>query len=258
MSAKQPHPALHFSRARQHSIRLQGKNVAVWMAPDIDELLNDFIATSESDAGLKNDSQRCPFGAVLWPSARALWEWLAESDARWEQVARAPQDATVRAIELGSGVGFLSALLGARTQWNLTASDYEPAYEDYLNANCILQKSTHIPFVTLDWLQSPPKALRQQFDLVIACDVFYDNDHLKSVPRIACELLKPNGTLLLADPERFRFTSALDALAKKFQKVEIYSTSVENSREDSHLRGVVNPFIEQTVVQIVHCQNPLS
>jgi predicted nicotinamide N-methyase len=257
MQNKRPHPALHFSKAQKRFVSVCGTEVPVWMAPDIDTLLNDFIQVSQSDSKELGE-QRCPFGAVLWPSARALWQWLKEDSSRWSLVARPHDDQSVKTIELGSGVGFFAALIAAHTQWSVTASDYEPAYADYLEANCKLHNSSHVSFLTLDWCEPTPNELRNTFDLVIACDVFYDNSHLESVPRVASELLKPDGTLLLADPERFRFRSAVEQLKLHFQTVKIHSTRIEHQTDDALKSGVVNPNIRHTEVQIVHCQNPLT
>lgn len=257
MANKRPHPALHFSKAERRSVFVGGRELPVWMAPDIDSLLNDFIRTSQSE-GEELGEQRCPFGAVLWPSARALWQWLQEDPARWEQVAHSPADPSVKTIELGSGVGFFAALLASHTRWNVTASDYEPAYADYLEANCKLHNAPRVPFLTLDWCEPTPLHLQKSFDLVIACDVFYDNSHLESLPRIANELLKPQGTLLLADPERFRFRSAVEKLSQYFEKIQLHTCRIEHSGEDSSKSGVVNPNVKSTDVQIVHCQNPLT
>jgi predicted nicotinamide N-methyase len=254
---KRPHPALSFSKAQLRSVKVGDEDFSVWMAPDIDQLLNDFIETSKAE-GDALGQQRCPFGAVLWPSARALWQWLNDSPDRWSRVARAKNDSRIRALELGSGVGFFAALLSAQTQWAITASDYEPAYEDYLHANCDLQNAPRVPFLTIDWCEPTPESLKQSFDLIIACDVFYDDSHLDSVPRIAAELLKPNGTLVLADPERFRFRSALEKLNQHFGTVNLHATIIEHSSDEAFKSGVVNPKIGRTDVQIVHCQNPLT
>lgn len=257
MQSKRPHPALNIANAQKRSVRLQGRDVPVWMAPDIDKLLNDFINVSQREGESLGD-QRCPFGAVLWPSARALWEWLQDDETRWSKVARERNNCDARAIELGSGVGFLSALLARDTRWDLTATDYEPAYADYLQANCELYQTRQLPFLTLDWCEPTPTHLRKSFDLVIACDVFYDDSHLDSVPRIAAELLKPEGTLLLADPERFRFQTAVEKIGKRFGRIEMFNKTIENTSDEANMSGVINPNTRQTTVQILHCQNPLS
>ncbi|NBO37265.1 methyltransferase domain-containing protein [bacterium] len=256
METKKSHPALAFARARLRTVRVRDEDLQVWMAPDIDSLLTDFIEANQQNQDLA--SQRCPFGAVLWPSARALWEWLCEEPARFEQVAGRIDDSTFRVIELGCGVGFLSALLAARTQWSITASDYEPAYAEYLSANCKLYGSRMVDFQTLDWCEKAPQNILGRFDLVIACDVLYDDSHLESLPRIARELLKPEGALLLADPQRFRFETALEKIRTHFAKMNDYKIIVKNSDDDSLKSGVINPQTQSTRVEILHCQNPFT
>lgn len=256
MENKRPHPALTFAKARLRNVSVCGTFVPVWMAPSIDDLLEDFIEQNHT-VGDELGQQRCPFGAVLWPSARALWEWLLESDDQWNLVAPDKDDAHVRVIELGTGVGFLSALMAAHTRWSITASDYEPAYQDYLAANCKVQKARDVPFVTLDWCEKIPDPLQEKHDLVVACDVLYDDTHLQNIPRVAAELLKPDGALVLADPERFRFDAALDELKKSFSHVRVFTTSVEHQPEDALKSGTVNATARSTQVKIVHCQNPL-
>lgn len=254
---KKSHPALAFEKAKLNRVRVAGCDFEIWMAPNIDALLEDFIAAGEKDEQL--NQQRCPFGAVLWPSARGLWEWLQADPSRFAQIAAEPQREDFRVLELGSGVGFLAALMAANTRWTVMASDYEPAYADFLRANCAqLGATENVPFATLDWCEPAPPHLQHSFDLIVACDVFYDDSHLDSVPRIAAELIKPGGSLLVADPERFRFHTALEKLKKHFETMTIHETSVENSREESLRSGVANLTQAQTRVQLVHCQNPRS
>lgn len=253
---KRSHPALSFERAKLRRVRVAGQELQIWMAPDIDALLNDFIEVGNENS--EWNDKRCPFGAVLWPSARALWEWLCEDTSRFESFASARTNENYRVLELGSGVGFFSALIASHTKWSITASDYEPAYADYLRENSKLLGGHEPQFETLDWCEPAPLHLRDRFDLVIGCDVFYDDTHLESLPRIASELLKPGGTLLLADPERFRFQSALDKITARFNHLNRYETVVANTEDEATHHGVVSPGSKQTKVQIIHCQKPLT
>ena len=252
---KKSHPALSFNKAELRNVRVGGESLQIWMAPDIDTLLNDFIKVGHEDADW--NQKRCPFGAVLWPSARALWEWFNEAPARFKSIANKNDGDQLQVIELGSGIGFLSALLASRTQWLITASDYEPAYRDYLEANAKLMGAIKAPsFTVIDWCEPAPEHLRNKFDLVIACDVLYDDSHLDSLPRIACELLSRDGTLLLADPERFRFETAFEKISKRFEKTNRYEKIIANSDDEAQQSGVINPGLKQTKIQIIHCQKP--
>lgn len=251
---KKTHPALAFEKAILRKVQVGSRFLDVWMAPSIDTLLEDFIAVGR-DAREWHE-QRCPFGAVLWPSARALWQWLNEGESRFESIVAKPSDHDCKMIELGCGVGFLSALMAAKTAWKITATDYEPAYEKYVAENTRLHSQNQVQFETLDWCEALPSHLKEQFDLVVACDVFYDDSHLHSLPAIAAKLLKPTGSLLLADPERFRFTTALESLSKHFEQMTINQLLVNNSPDEAEFSGVVNPGQKLTRVHIIHCQIP--
>jgi 2-polyprenyl-3-methyl-5-hydroxy-6-metoxy-1,4-benzoquinol methylase len=251
---KLAHPALSFDKATLRRVQVGQDVFDVWMVPNIDHLLEEFIATGQQDPTW--NEQRCPFGAVLWPSARALWQWLNEDVSRYSKYAANPSDHQFRVIELGCGVGFLSALFASRTHWELTATDYEPAYAKYVEANTRLHAQNKVHFETLDWSEQLPTHLAGVFDLVVACDVFYDDSHIDTLPQLAAKLLKPNGSMLLADPERFRFTTAIETLANHFERMDVEQFSVENSPEDSGASGVINADQKFTSVQIIHCQIP--
>lgn len=251
---KKAHPALSFDRATLRSVRVGDTFLEVFMAPSMDKLLDEFIAAEKVDVDFRQ--QRCPFGAVLWPSARALWLWLNETPSRYPQLGAHPDNPDFKVIELGCGVGFLSALLATKTHWKITASDYEPAYADFVKANAQHQGADHVDFLTLDWCERLPDHLAGQFDLVIACDVFYDDSHINTVPRIASELLKPTGSFLLADPQRFRFQTALEVISDFFGQRGIEQKTMTHEPSESIDLGVVNPKQSETTVQIIHCQNP--
>jgi len=251
---KMPHPALSFDNATIRKVQIGQDSIDVWMAPSIDHLLEEFIAAGQQNP--EWNKQRCPFGAVLWPSARALWQWLNADTSRYFQCAAAPTDSQFKVLELGCGIGFFSALLASRTQWSITATDYEPAYAKYVEANTQLHAKNKVQFETLDWSDPLPEHLTGRFDLVVACDVFYDDSHINSLPEVAAKLLKPSGSMLLADPERFRFTTAIKALSSHFERIANYQSAVTNSPDESGHSGVINPNQKSTLVQILHCQIP--
>lgn len=251
---KQPHPALSFDKATLRKVHVGELLLDVWMAPNIDHLLEEFIAAGEEDP--RWNQQRCPFGAVLWPSARALWQWLNADVSRYAKYAALPSEKNFRVIELGCGVGFLSALLASKTNWSIIATDYEPAYERYVEENTRLHSGNSVEFKTLDWSETLPVEMTGAFDLVVACDVFYDDSHIQSLPALAAKLLKPNGSMLLADPERFRFTTALNTLKNYFEQLNINQFTIAHSPDESGNSGVINPDKKSTSVQIIHCQIP--
>jgi predicted nicotinamide N-methyase len=179
----------------------------IHVVDSFDEFLDEFAI--EVNGQLTDE--RCPFGVLLWPSARILARWLVKE-------APFDREKPIRIIELGCGVGFLSCALALLfPQAEILACDYEARLEDYVKANAaIWGVADRVRFQQIDWRQRVPEELKGQADWVLGADVFYDDSHLKHLPPFARDLLKDEGILTLADPKRFRFGTALDILKTNF------------------------------------------
>lgn len=179
----------------------------IHVVDSFDAFLDEFA----DEVGGQLTDERCPFGVLLWPSARIVARWLVK-EAPWDR------SAPLQIIELGCGVGFLScalALLFPEAQ--ILACDYEANLERYVNANAAAWGvADRVQFQQIDWRQPVPQPWRHQADWVLGADVFYDDSHLKHLPPFARDLLKTDGILTLADPKRFRFGTALDILKTHF------------------------------------------
>jgi len=179
----------------------------IHVVDSFDAFLDQFAV----DVGGQLTDERCPFGVLLWPSARIVARWLVQ-EAPWDR------EAALQIVELGCGVGFLScALAKLFPNANILACDYEANLEGYVKANATAWGVAHrVEFQQIDWRQPVPAELKHAADWVLGADVFYDDSHLKHLPPFARELLKPEGILTLADPKRFRFGTALDILKNHF------------------------------------------
>lgn len=179
----------------------------IHVVDSFDNFLDEFAV----EVGGQLTDERCPFGVLLWPSARIVARWL---------VKEAPFDrqAPLQIIELGCGVGFLSCALALLfPNARILACDYEANLARYVDANArTWGVSERVSFQPIDWRQPVPAELKGQADWVLGADVFYDDSHLKHLPPFALELMKADGVLTLADPKRFRFGTALDILKNHF------------------------------------------
>ena len=188
-------------------IEFMNEKRPIHVVDSFDHFLDEFAV----EVGGQLTDERCPFGVLLWPSARIVARWL---------VNEAPFDrnAPLQIVELGCGVGFLScALAHLFPQASILACDYEASLGRYVEANAaIWGVQDRVRFQQMDWRQPVPSELRAQADWVLGADVFYDDSHLKHLPPCAGALMKPKGILTLADPKRFRFGTALDILKTQF------------------------------------------
>ncbi len=197
--------------AKMKAIELswQGEQRKVWVVDHFDSYLDSF---AEGVDGQLTD-ERCPFGVMLWPAARALAAVFLDENKSFLRPS-APR----RIVELGCGVGFLSCVLASLyPEAEVWACDYEPILQGYVERNArSWGLENRVSFHRLDWRDSLADDWRSSVDWVVGADVFYDDSHIQHLPPCAAELLVPGGRLTLADPQRFRFSCALDLLQEHF------------------------------------------
>lgn len=80
-------------------------------------------------------------------------------------------------LEVGCGMG-LSSLLLNHTGKDITATDYHPEVERYLDKNTQLNDDKDIPFFRQDWGNKNDKELGK-FDLIIGSDILYEPNHFE-------------------------------------------------------------------------------
>ncbi|MFY7930367.1 MAG: class I SAM-dependent methyltransferase [Oligoflexus sp.] len=218
-----------------------GETHRVWVAGAFDSYLDQF---AEEVGGYLGD-ERCPFGVLLWPSARTLAQSLLDE-------LRFPRNRQGLIVELGCGVGFLSCVLARiYPHAKILACDYESELQTFVDQNAeTWGVSDRVQFKRIDWRQAPPKELQERCDWVLGTDVFYDDSHLTHLPPFAARLLVPGGRLTLADPQRYRYQKALSLLSEHFEKLgqrEIPTSLKQDGIEDF----MINAGLEEQMVSIL-------
>lgn len=133
------------------------------------------------------NADMAPYGVELWPSAIMLAEYIAAHD-------REPR----RALELGSGLGFVS-LVVARFGWSVVTTDHEPSAMVFARHNAALNAATTIEFQALDWNYPPRSTL---YPRILGADILYQLNNHKPILNCLKELLEPDGAALIADHNR--------------------------------------------------------
>ena len=138
-----------------------------------------------------NKDERLPYWAELWPSALALSEYILLNQTLFK-------DKNI--IELGCGIGLTTMALSKTKPAQLIATDYEePALENTRN-NFKLNKIQTIPQLQLlDWREPD---IDQKFDVIVASDVAYEERFFQPLINIFHKLLKEDGIIILAEPNR--------------------------------------------------------
>lgn len=138
---------------------------------------------------------------VVWPSSMMLADIMDDQPIKG-----------LRVLEVGCGLG-LASLVAARRGADITASDYHPLANEFLDNNSYDNALADIPFACSDWA-STDNALGK-FDLIIGSDLLYEPDH----PALLSAFIDLHGSakvvVIIIDPDRRQqsaFTRKMTAL----------------------------------------------
>lgn len=147
----------------------------------------------------------------IWPSSVALSEYLIH-----QFFPKKLTGAKVLEIGCGTGVpGVVAAQLGAFTMF----SDMVPVTLEAVKETCRLNHISNFDTCTLDWSETiEPK---ERYDLVLGCEVFYDEAILADIAHVLEQVLAPGGKGIFCDPNRL----GLDTIQLGFQ--EKFHLSIE-------------------------------
>lgn len=138
-----------------------------------------------------------PIFGILWPSSLVLAHFVSNYDI-----------GTKRVLEIGCGTA-LSSLLLNKQHVDITATDYHPEVETFLNRNSLLNGDTVIPFERTGWADNNDSL--GYFDLIIGSDLLYEDEHIELLSDFIQVHSNPTCEVIIVDPGRGR----KNKLAKK-------------------------------------------
>lgn len=141
-----------------------------------------------------------PLFGVIWPSSMVLAHHMNHYDTAGKRI-----------MEIGCGMALTSLLLNKRGA-DITASDYHPEVQTFLNRNTALNKDQVIPFERADWAEE--SATLGQFDLIVGSDILYEDGHIEQLATFINHHAKPTCEVILVDPGRGRKTKLSKKLAE--------------------------------------------
>ncbi len=140
----------------------------------------------------------------IWPSSMAFSEYLIH------QFSPAKLTGT-KVLEIGCGTGVpgvVAAQLGAFTMF----SDMVPVTLEAVKETCRLNHIRNFDTCTLDWSEKIQS--KERYDMVLGCEVFYDEAILADISHVLEQVLAPGGKGLFCDPNRL----GLDTIELGFQE----------------------------------------
>lgn len=160
---------------------------------------SDFEIRSLQDRQQYSDpdgiAKKAGVSAAAWPLFGVIWP----SGVMLADVMNGYPMQGLRILEVGCGLG-LPSLVAHHHGADITASDYHPLAEEFMEKNARLNHLSPVRFQVINW--SRIDASLGKFDLIIGSDILYEPDH----PRILCRFIErhaeDNCTIIMVDPGR--------------------------------------------------------
>jgi len=125
---------------------------------------------------------------VVWESSEVLAHLLFDYEIAGKRI-----------LEVGCGIGLTSLVLNSRDA-NITATDYHPEVESFLQENTLLNKGKTIPFIRTGW--EDEESGLGEFDLIIGSDLLYEGDHVDLLSGFINRHAKAHCEVIIVDPGR--------------------------------------------------------
>lgn len=168
-----------------------------------------------------------PIFGVIWPSSLVLAHFLFEykTDSK-------------RILEVGCGMALSSLLLNNQCA-DITATDYHPESQKFLQRNTLLNGDKDIDFERVDWAdKSDGLGL---FDLIIGSDLLYEDNHIELLANFIEAHSKPGCEVIIVDPGRGR-KNKLSALMIKFGFTSSHKKPIHTDYLDKEFKGYILSF----------------
>jgi predicted nicotinamide N-methyase len=153
------------------------------------------------------EAERMGISSAAWPMFGLVWPSGTHLAAR---IALRPVCSGERILEIGCGLA-LASLVGHRRGADITASDYHPLAERFLQENLRLNDLAPMKYRQGRWSapeqpegEDAPEAcaVRGQFDLIIGSDLLYERDANADLARFIARHSSPAGEVWIIDPYR--------------------------------------------------------
>ncbi len=138
---------------------------------------------------------------VIWPASKVLAYYMQNYKIENKRI-----------LELGCGIALTSHLLNSKNA-NITATDYHPEAEKFLDYNVKLNNCDKIPFERTCWSDEDDNL--GKFDLIVGSDILYERWHIDELSSFVNNHAKDKCEIIIVDPGRgnhTKFTKSMNDL----------------------------------------------
>ncbi len=129
-----------------------------------------------------------PLFGVIWDSSKILAHLMSDFNIEGKRI-----------LEVGCGIGLASLVLNHRSA-DITATDYHPEAERFMDENVRINNDQHIPFIRAGWEDSDDAL--GKFDLIIGSDLLYEPDHIHLLAGFIDRHTAKECEVIIVDPGR--------------------------------------------------------
>ncbi|MFD1215673.1 MULTISPECIES: class I SAM-dependent methyltransferase [Microbulbifer] len=165
-----------------------------------------------------------PIFGVVWPSSMVLAHYICDYET-----------GSKRILEVGCGMALSSLLLNKQCA-DITATDYHPEVNVFLQRNALLNEGKPIAFEQVDWADSNDTL--GLFDLIIGSDLLYEDEHIELLATFIENHAKPSCEVIIVDPGRGR-KNKLTALMQNYG----FTSEHRKPEHTDYLDGVFKGYI---------------
>jgi predicted nicotinamide N-methyase len=182
-------------------------------------------------AGIAEDlgisSATWPIFGVLWPSSLVLAHFMDDFEAGKKRI-----------LEVGCGMGLASLLLNKQSA-DITATDYHPEAQKFLQRNARLNEGDEIAFEQVDWADK--KESLGLFDVIIGSDLLYEDEHIELLANFIDNHANPNCEVIIVDPGRGRKAKLSDRMIE-FGFSSVHEKPINTDYLDEKFKGYILKF----------------
>lgn len=140
---------------------------------------------------------------------------------------------------MGCGIGLSSLVLNRRLT-DITATDYHPEAERFLDYNTALNQCGKIPFTRTGW--GDIKNDLGLFDLIIGSDLLYEGDHPELLSGFINRHAKKHCDVIIVDPGRGNHSSFTKKMAAFKYTHELEAPLSDDPTEKPFKGKILNYF----------------
>jgi predicted nicotinamide N-methyase len=220
-------------KTEQITLDFKTLTIDLTVIENLDELFEALVNKGTDHPDVVDE--RIPYWADLWASAIGLSRYLVDN-----QTFVKGKDV----LEIGCGLGLPAIVAGELGAGHTIATDYLPEALDFAQLNWQQNLPLeNVEFKVLDWRNIPKnfsknvsetservgeEAPQYKADILLAADVAYEKRAFEPLLNAFHQLVKPDGKILIAEPNRFISKDFFENLTNQGFRVE--KTTLEVAR----------------------------